>query len=337
MKKHGWSDAARSALIPENPAAPGKVKIYSAEQIAVIVDHPEWSKHVHENNPDYWEDPAIRSALRDAVARRSTAQPAEAPSDRPTAPKPLFLAPQIQPTQPPANSRTKDKQQKHEGTTPARKPGRTAEERTALLRAAETEARDRAEATRHEFAHPLPQQKPRTSPQPAHTPPMVTSSLAYPPIQPDPRIGGTPAATPKPAASTAPMTEDELSTEYRRLVAIAERRAATTTGKRRAASARPVRIPASREAVVLRSRGKCENPLCGGQPYDEGLDGQPLLDVDHIDDLALGGADLPENMVALCPNCHRVKTLGRSRDELREVLRRVAAQAHADTWAHGRT
>ncbi|MEW5655297.1 HNH endonuclease signature motif containing protein [Streptomyces cinereoruber] len=166
---------------------------------------------------------------------------------------------------------------------------------------------------------------------------MATSSLAYPTIQPDPRVGGAPEPASVPAAAGAPMTEEELGTEYRRLVVIAERRAARTTGKRRAAGVRPVRIPASREAVVLRSRGKCENPLCGGQPYDEGLDGQALLDVDHIDDLALGGADLPENMVALCPNCHRVKTLGRSRDELREVLRRVAAQAHADTWAHGRT
>jgi hypothetical protein len=38
-----------------------------------------------------------------------------------------------------------------------------------------------------------------------------------------------------------------------------------------------------------------------------------MLEVDHIHDLALGGDDSPAQMIALCPNCHQVKT----REQLR--------------------
>ena len=38
--------------------------------------------------------------------------------------------------------------------------------------------------------------------------------------------------------------------------------------------------------------------------------GDPVLEVDHIHDLALGGPDDPAQMIALCPNCHAVKTRG---------------------------
>ncbi|MFE6333938.1 HNH endonuclease signature motif containing protein [Streptomyces sp. NPDC057798] len=60
--------------------------------------------------------------------------------------------------------------------------------------------------------------------------------------------------------------------------------------------------------------------------------GEPLLEVDHIDDHAGGGRDHPTAMIALCPNCHSNKTHGAERAALTERLRKVAAERHA-TWA----
>ena len=41
-----------------------------------------------------------------------------------------------------------------------------------------------------------------------------------------------------------------------------------------------------------------------------------------------GGPDYPGQMIALCPNCHAMKTRGRSREELRPVLLEAARQHH---------
>ncbi|MDX3029669.1 HNH endonuclease [Streptomyces scabiei] len=88
---------------------------------------------------------------------------------------------------------------------------------------------------------------------------------------------------------------------------------------------RRVRSGAAREAVLLRSQGRCENPDCllAVLPYRTAA-GQPLLEIDHIDDHAQGGRDHPGAMIALCPNCHANKTRGADRIALRERLRGVA-------------
>lgn len=77
-------------------------------------------------------------------------------------------------------------------------------------------------------------------------------------------------------------------------------------------SARLRRSRAVRDAVLLRSGGRCENPRCTGDVGDVTDRGAPILEVDHVQDLALGGPDKPAVMIALCPNCHAVKTRGRS-------------------------
>jgi hypothetical protein len=118
--------------------------------------------------------------------------------------------------------------------------------------------------------------------------------------------------------------------EYRRLVATVEQREESTRGRRDAGSTRPVRIAAAREAVVLRCAGRCENPSCPGQPADVTDAGAAILQVNHVNDLAMGGRDHPSQMVALCPNCHAIKTLGRTREALRSILTQVAATAHRD-------
>ncbi|MFG2439017.1 HNH endonuclease [Streptomyces sp. NPDC048508] len=133
---------------------------------------------------------------------------------------------------------------------------------------------------------------------------------------------------PQPRAIPAPHPNQ--GTEYRRLVEAAERREAATKGKRsRATNSRPVRISQAREAVLIRCDNRCENPRCPGQPDDLTDDGRPILEVDHVDEIAAGGRDHPSQMVALCPNCHAVKTRGRTREALRGVLAQAAQDKHA--------
>jgi 5-methylcytosine-specific restriction protein A len=90
----------------------------------------------------------------------------------------------------------------------------------------------------------------------------------------------------------------------------------------------PIRSEAARRAVLLRSGGRCENPRCAGDVQDRTDRGEPILEIDHVHDLALGGPDHPTQMIALCPNCHAIKTRGRTREELRPVLLEAARQHH---------
>ncbi|MFF5448749.1 HNH endonuclease [Streptomyces sp. NPDC012888] len=90
------------------------------------------------------------------------------------------------------------------------------------------------------------------------------------------------------------------------------------------------RIGASRQAVLERSGGACENPECRDPRFGgtRGRNGSYLLEVDHVDDHAGGGEDLPRSMIALCPNCHALKTRGRPDERLRELLRVTARTRH---------
>ncbi|QKW08825.1 HNH endonuclease [Streptomyces sp. NA04227] len=117
--------------------------------------------------------------------------------------------------------------------------------------------------------------------------------------------------------------------QYLRWCQLAENReAADGSGRREERRNSPLRLPAARRAVLWRSGDHCENPRCTGEPQDRTDRGLPILDVDHIEDLAQGGRDHPSQMIALCPNCHATKTRGRSRHELKELLLRVAAERH---------
>jgi 5-methylcytosine-specific restriction protein A len=89
------------------------------------------------------------------------------------------------------------------------------------------------------------------------------------------------------------------------------------------------RSAAARRAALLRSHGQCESPSCTGMPAESNRRGEPILDVDHIKDLALGGDDHPRNMAALCPNCHACKTRGANAARWRRELLRVVAVADA--------
>jgi 5-methylcytosine-specific restriction protein A len=88
------------------------------------------------------------------------------------------------------------------------------------------------------------------------------------------------------------------------------------------------RSAAARQAVLVRSNGRCESARCTGMPAELNRRGEPILDVDHIMDLALGGDDHPINMVALCPNCHACKTRGADARRWRSELAKAVRAAH---------
>jgi 5-methylcytosine-specific restriction protein A len=90
----------------------------------------------------------------------------------------------------------------------------------------------------------------------------------------------------------------------------------------------PVRSTDARGAVLLRSEGHCENPECTGDIDDRTENNVPILEIDHIHDLALGGDDDPLQMIALCPNCHARKTRGAKRYELKPILLATAKARH---------
>ncbi|GLY74093.1 HNH endonuclease signature motif containing protein [Actinoallomurus iriomotensis] len=125
--------------------------------------------------------------------------------------------------------------------------------------------------------------------------------------------------------------------DYARWCDTIARREAATYGRRRTRIAKdPIRLSLARRAVLVRSEGRCENPQCAQPAPDVNDRGEPLLEIDHIDQLSDGGRDQPFQMIALCPNCHRVKTYGRSRQRLIPVLAQTARDLH-DRWISSAT
>ncbi|MFJ5785448.1 HNH endonuclease [Streptomyces hydrogenans] len=119
---------------------------------------------------------------------------------------------------------------------------------------------------------------------------------------------------------------------YRELVARVEQNEIPGQRTQRTTSV-PVRRESAREAVLDRCGGRCENPGCSGMPSDVTDAGKSILEVDHVRPIAEGGRDHPEQMVALCPNCHAVKTRGSTRHELQQTLFKVARAAHRRAMA----
>lgn len=69
------------------------------------------------------------------------------------------------------------------------------------------------------------------------------------------------------------------------------------------------RNPYVAEYAKRRAKGVCYD--CRQlAPFRTRQTGEPYLEVHHILSLAEGGLDTPENVVALCPNCHRKRHYG---------------------------
>jgi 5-methylcytosine-specific restriction protein A len=70
--------------------------------------------------------------------------------------------------------------------------------------------------------------------------------------------------------------------------------------------------------ALLRSQGICE--LCEKPAPFITEKGAPFLEVHHIFRLADDGPDLPENVAALCPNCHREAHFSKNKVGLKDSL-----------------
>ncbi|WP_405973368.1 HNH endonuclease [Streptomyces sp. NBC_00988] len=118
---------------------------------------------------------------------------------------------------------------------------------------------------------------------------------------------------------------------YGRLAQNAEAKAAQRGQLKKPTLAdRYVRDPSARAAVIRRSKDSCESPECAGHPKELTTAGKPILQVDHVRDLAKDGPDVPWNMIALCPNCHALKTYGINREKLRRLLAATARRLHTE-------
>lgn len=132
-------------------------------------------------------------------------------------------------------------------------------------------------------------------------------------------------------AMIATVSAADSGAAYRRCLELVECRGACASGGRHAVTvSKPVRLQAARRAVLIRSGGRCENPDCGRMAPDVTDKGLPVLDVDHVEDIAKGGRDHPDQMIALCPNCHAVKTRGKTRHAMYPKLLAAAARRHND-------
>lgn len=88
------------------------------------------------------------------------------------------------------------------------------------------------------------------------------------------------------------------------------------------------RDPYLKETIKRIADGKCQ--LCGEDAPFLDTYGQPYLEEHHVKRLADGGSDTIDNVVAICPNCHRkIHILNDDRDQ---VLLETIAGKNVDRW-----
>ena len=81
-------------------------------------------------------------------------------------------------------------------------------------------------------------------------------------------------------------------------------------------------LEVARLHVVKRSNGFCE--LCGMPAPIKDSNGLPYLEVHHLISFRDGGTNALDNLVALCPNCHRKMEVS-AKEADREKLQKVVA------------
>jgi predicted HNH restriction endonuclease len=87
---------------------------------------------------------------------------------------------------------------------------------------------------------------------------------------------------------------------------------------------KPIRNSDVIALVRLRSEFSCE--LCGWIGFMK-ENGEFYIEVHHLRMISEGGSDIPENVVALCPNCHRKMHHAGNREELmKEVIEKLAVK-----------
>lgn len=82
--------------------------------------------------------------------------------------------------------------------------------------------------------------------------------------------------------------------------------------------------------VLARSNGFCE--ACGAQAPFLRKNGEPYLEIHHIVEVCNGGANSPENIAALCPNCHRKVTYGIDSDSYNMEIRQKIEEKEKNSF-----
>jgi len=103
------------------------------------------------------------------------------------------------------------------------------------------------------------------------------------------------------------------------------------TPKERKASYR-YRSRAIKLYVLKRADGVCEG--CGKPAPFMTISGKPYLEVHHIDRLSDGGADHPEAVVGICPNCHSRAHYAIDATAFNEALRAIAMRREHELSGH---
>lgn len=74
------------------------------------------------------------------------------------------------------------------------------------------------------------------------------------------------------------------------------------------------------EYILNKANGICQN--CNSPaPFKKKKNNTPYLEAHHMDELSKGGIDHPDNMVALCPNCHVEIHRGKNGEAINEALK----------------
>lgn len=73
--------------------------------------------------------------------------------------------------------------------------------------------------------------------------------------------------------------------------------------------------------AIVRADGNCE--YCNNPGPFEDLKGNLFLEVHHIHRLADDGPDSPQNVAAICPNCHKEAHFGKNKNAIRERLAEI--------------
>lgn len=79
-----------------------------------------------------------------------------------------------------------------------------------------------------------------------------------------------------------------------------------------------------REYVMARADGQCEG--CGEPAPFTSKTGDPYLHAHHVQELSEGGSDMPDTVIALCPNCHYRVHHGEDGDEYNRELKRKLSE-----------
>lgn len=76
-----------------------------------------------------------------------------------------------------------------------------------------------------------------------------------------------------------------------------------------------------KEFALRVAEGYCQ--LCRNYAPFINKKGQPFLEVHHIDFLSKGGLDAIDNVIALCPNCHRKMHANESQKDISTLKKRA--------------